>query len=166
MTNYPRRPAGREGGRAASVTKTYFVFLANDGWSWRPYATPEPTVGAMAQTITGEIGLQYEEIPCNSKLNAKLEEAKNGHVPTVLISDPSSLGNPAIRQAMQEYDARLYFNCGLIVPWDVLVPATDGRWGQLTAEVCPQKTRVVLAYLPSQTAAQLQSFDFAPDPGR
>jgi hypothetical protein len=134
-----RKPAG-----AVSVSKTYFVFLANDGWGWRPYAKPEPTVGAMAQTITGDIGLQYEEISCDSKLNAKLQEAKTEHVPTVLISDPSSLGNPIIKQAMKEYDGRLYFNCGLIVPWDVPIPTSDGRWGQLSAEVCPQKTRIPL----------------------
>jgi len=133
-----RKPAG------VSVTKTYFVFLAIEGWGWRPYAKPEPTVGAVAQTITGEIGLQYEEIPCDSGLNAKLEEAKNGHIPTVLISDPSSLENPTIRQAMKEYDERLYFNCGLIVPWDVPTPTSDGRWGRLSAEVCPQKTRIPL----------------------
>jgi TIR domain len=125
-----------------SVTKTCFVYLANDGWHWRPYAEPEPKVGAMAQQITGEIGLQYEEIPCNAELPARLKDTNKKHVPTVLISDPSSWTNPTITKALADYDDRYFLNCGFIVPWDVPSPATDARWRRLSQEVCPQKTRV------------------------
>lgn len=51
-----------------SASKTCFVYLANAGWHWRPYPEPEPKVGAIAQQITGQIGVQYEEIPCDIEL--------------------------------------------------------------------------------------------------
>jgi hypothetical protein len=135
-------PSGAKPASADAVTKTCFVFLANEGWHWRPYPEPQPKVGALAQQVTGEIGLQYEEIPCDNSLNNKLRDTNKRHIPTVLITDPSSWTNPAIKGAMEEYDGRYFINCGLIVPWDVVSPANDGRWRQLTTDVCPQKTKV------------------------
>ncbi len=129
-------------GPAHNVSKTCFVYLANGGWDWRPYPEPEPKVGAMAQQITGEIGLQYEEIPCDAQLPQKLIEANRRHIPALLICDPSSWAAPAIQQIMADYDNRYYLNCGLIVPWDVNSPTSDRRWHQFARNVCPQKTRV------------------------
>jgi hypothetical protein len=96
----------------------------------------------MAQQITGEIGLQYEEIPCNAELHARLKETNKKRVPTVLISDPSSWTNPTIKKVMEDYDDKYYLNCGIVVPWDVSSPSADDRWRYLSTELCPQKTRV------------------------
>lgn len=120
-----------------SVKKTYFVFLSNTGWDWRPYAE-QKTIGAMAQQITGDIGVQYEEIPCDAALRTKLAEVNQRNIPTVLIPDPSSLTNPTIIGEMQDYDNRYYLNCGLIVPWDISRPSADPRWVTLS-QVCRQK---------------------------
>jgi TIR domain len=122
-----------------SVTKTYFVFLSNSGWHWRPYPE-QKSVGAMAQQITGDIGVQYEEIPCDAALRAKLHDTNHRRIPTVLITDPSSLTNETITSEMQDYDNRYYLNCGVIVPWDVPSPTEDQRWRTLSANICPQKT--------------------------
>ena len=133
----PPGPAARP--VSESVKKACFVFLSNSGWHWRPYAEQKP-VGAMAQQITGDIGVQYEEIPCDAALRARLTDTNQRRIPTVLITDPSSVTNPTITSEMQDYDNRYYLNCGLIVPWDVSSPATDQRWHTLSAVVCPQKT--------------------------
>ena len=122
-----------------SVKKTCFVFLSSFGWDWRPYAEHKP-VGAIAQQITGDIGVQYEEIPCNATLRTRLSDANQRRIPTVLITDPSSLTNPTITSEMQDYDNRYYLNCGLIVPWNVPSPVNDPRWQTLAGNVCPQKT--------------------------
>jgi TIR domain len=129
------------GGRTVSesIKKTCFVFLSNAGWDWRPYAEQKP-VGALAQQITGDIGVQYEEIPCDGTLQARLRDTNQHRVPTVLITDPSSLANPTITGEMQDYDNRYYLNCGLIVPWNVPLPTADQRWQTLKQNVCPQKT--------------------------
>jgi hypothetical protein len=132
-TGRPARPV------TESVNKTCFVFMSDSGWDWRPYAEQKP-VGAMAQQITGDIGVQYEEIPCDATLRAKLVVANQRRIPAVLITDPSSLTNTTIMSEMQDYDNRYYLNCGLIVPWDVPAPTTDQRWQALKANVCPQKT--------------------------
>ncbi len=74
-----------------NVSKTCFVFVSSDGWSWAPYEGNATQIGALAQKISGELGLKYEEIPCDDALPEKLRETNHGDVPTILFGDPNSL---------------------------------------------------------------------------
>lgn len=127
--------------KKGSISKTCFVYVAQDGWNWKPYEN-ESSVGAMAQEMTGRLGLQYEEIPCDNALPTRLADTREHDVPTVLFADPGSLSVLQLQQAMRQYDRLYLLNCGLIVPWERSSPApsTDPRWQHLQLNVCPQKT--------------------------
>lgn len=136
--------ADPESHKEGSIAKTCFVFASERGWDWQPY--PEKRkVGAMAQQITGDLGLRYEEILYDADLPKKLKETRANSVPTVLIGDPDSLLNRAYSHPMSDYDDLYLLNCGALVPWDEHSKATaenDPRWLNLTNHVCHQKTRV------------------------
>lgn len=57
------------------ISKTCFVFAARTGWDWVPYPQAAPprgrSVGSLAQEITGQLGLRYEEIPYDNDLPRK-----------------------------------------------------------------------------------------------
>jgi TIR domain len=126
--------------KKGGITKTCFVFAARQGWDWRPYAG-EPAIGALAQTISGQLGLKYEEIPCDAALPTRLRETHEHDVPTVVFADPSSAAVQPIEGALQSYDQIYFLNCGLIVPWErpIPSPATDPRWFHIQRTACPQK---------------------------
>jgi hypothetical protein len=126
--------------KKGGITKTCFVFAARQGWDWKPYVG-EPAIGALAQTISGQLGLKYEEIPCDAALPARLRDTHDHDVPTVLFADPSSANMPPIQSALQSYDQLYYLNCGLIAPWErpTPPPATDPRWLHIQRTACPQK---------------------------
>jgi hypothetical protein len=123
------------------MTKTCFVFASSAGWDWKPYPG-EPSIGALAQTVSGQLGLRYEEIPCDASLSNRLRDTHQHDVPTVLFADPSSATVPPIASALRSYDQVYFLNCGLIVPWERSIPppVADPRWLQIQNAVCPQKT--------------------------
>jgi hypothetical protein len=43
-----------------NISKTCFVFISRSGWDWSPYQGTPKQIGALAQKITGELGLKYE----------------------------------------------------------------------------------------------------------
>ena len=53
-----------------NISKTCFVFVAGRGWDWIPYNDNRmpAQIGALAQKISGELGLRYDEISCNAAL--------------------------------------------------------------------------------------------------
>jgi hypothetical protein len=122
------------------ITKTCFIYAAKDGWDWKPYESNQ-TIGAIAQQVSGELGLKYEEISCNASLPARLTETRDNDVPTVLFADPSSFAISSIETPLRAYDGLYLLNCGLIVPWERATPppATDPRWHHVCTRVCPQK---------------------------
>lgn len=126
--------------KKGGITKTCFVFAARQGWDWKPYAGGS-AIGALAQTVSGQLGLKYEEIPCDAALPARLRDTHEHHVPTVVFADPSSTSVQPIESALQSYDQVYFLNCGLIVPWEHPnpAPATDPRWLHIQRTVCPQK---------------------------
>jgi hypothetical protein len=126
--------------KKGGITKTCFVFAARQGWDWKPY-DGEPAVGAVAQTVSGQLGLKYEEIPCDPALPTRLRETHEHDVPTVIFADPSSAAVQPIERALQGYDQVYFLNCGLIVPWERPSPApsTDPRWRHIQHTACPQK---------------------------
>ena len=128
--------------RAGSVSKTCFVYLSRNGWDWAPYADPPQKVGAFAQQLTGELGLQYQELSCDRELPARLVETNQSAVPTLIIGDPSSVTDPEIEHVLRTYDQQYLLNCGVLVPWEAGAASniTDQRWTHLAREVCPQKT--------------------------
>jgi hypothetical protein len=126
--------------KKGGITKTCFVFAARQGWDWKPYAS-EPPIGAVAQTVSGQLGLKYEEIPCDMALPTRLRDTNEHDVPTVVFADPSSASVPPIESALQSYDQLYFLNCGLIVPWErsTPAPASDPRWLHIQRNTCPQK---------------------------
>lgn len=83
--------ADPESHKEGSISKTCFVFVSRGGWDWQPYPEKRKTIGAMAQQISGDLGLRYEEIACDATLANKLKETKISSVPTILFGDPASL---------------------------------------------------------------------------
>jgi hypothetical protein len=125
-----------------SISKTCFVFLSQKGWDWQPYPDPRPEIGALAQRISGELGLRYEEIPCDKNLTKRLEETNQSKVPTVLFGDPSSLLDPKYARPLEEYDKQFLLNCGMLVPWDEaskIAGDREPRWMQIQVQLCRQK---------------------------
>jgi hypothetical protein len=74
-------------------------------------------VGALAQKITGELGLRYEEIPCDDTLPQKLIDTNKDNVPTVLFVDPESLDLERFARSLEDYDAQYLLNCAVLVAW-------------------------------------------------
>jgi hypothetical protein len=126
---------------SGSISKTCFVYVARDGWHWQPYPETREKIGAIAQTISGQLGLQYEEILCDTNLPQKLQQANQHKVPAVLFGDPASLPVKPFDAVMAVYDTQFLLNCGMIVPWaqDPLT-ANDPSWHAISKHVLPQKT--------------------------
>jgi hypothetical protein len=125
-----------------NISKTCFVFLSRSGWDWVPYQDTPAKIGALAQKITGELGLRYEEIPCNAALSQKLKEANDNDVPTLLFGDPASLLTELYAQPLRRYDSQYLLNCAALVPWEPGAKdtiETDPRWIHLKTKVCRQK---------------------------
>jgi hypothetical protein len=125
-----------------NISKTCFVFLSCDGWDWAPYQGTPAAIGALAQKITGELGLRYAEIPCDATLLQKLREAKDNNVPTVLFADPGSLFDDPYAWSLRQYDTQYLLNCAALVPWEPDAKdtiETDPRWIHLKTKVCLQK---------------------------
>ena len=129
--------------RSSSIAKTYFVYLARDGWDWKPYQDQsQESVGAIAQQLAGQLNLKYEEIVCDANLVAKLDKAHEDNVPTVLLADPASISEIPIKSAMQKYDRVYFLNCGVMVPWTIAAVADEHnqQWTDIQLNICPQKT--------------------------
>jgi hypothetical protein len=126
-----------------NISKTCFVFVAGRGWDWIPYDDGTPAqIGALAQKISGELGLKYEEIPCDAALPQKLQEANDYDVPTVLFGDPASLLKDAHANLMRQYDKQYLLNCASLIVWERGVKdkiEADPRWIHLKTRVFKQK---------------------------
>jgi hypothetical protein len=135
--------------KEGSVSKTCFVFVSRQGWDWQPYPVLDRKIGAVAQQISGELGLRYEEIKCDATLKDKLKETNESKVPTVLFADPGSLLDKAYAEPMQDYDTQFLLNCAALVPWDEVARQAgenDNRWVHLRTKVCRQKTEMPPPY--------------------
>ncbi len=107
-----------ESHKEGSISKTCFVFLSRAGWDWIPYRDRAEKIGALAQKITGDLGLRYEELPCDATLPQKLVDTSNRDVPTVLFGDPGSLELAPFAHSLEEYDGRFLPNCAALVLWE------------------------------------------------
>jgi hypothetical protein len=136
--------ADPESHKEGSIAKTCFVFVSRCGWDWQPY--PEKRkIGAMAQQITGDLGLRYEEIVCDADLPKKLKETRENSVPTILFGDPESLLDRTYSKPMRDYDDLYLLNCGALVPWSEGSRTSgnnDPTWLNLVMNICHQKTKV------------------------
>lgn len=130
--------------KKGGITKTCFVFASTHGWHWKPYSGSPRTVGALAQQLSGELGLRYEELPYDATLPDKLQESNESNVPTVLFGDPHSLNDSQYARPMKRYDQQFLLNCAALVPWTPesrLAGDADPMWTNLKTRVCPQKTQ-------------------------
>jgi hypothetical protein len=140
-TESARDPASH---REGSIAKTCFVYAAHQGWGWRPYQDKK-AIGAMAQRISGDLGLRYEEIGFDSQLTQKLRETRTSNVPTILFGDPESLLDSDYAKPFREYDDLYLLNCGALIPWDESSRSRgddDEAWLNLRENVCQQKTKI------------------------
>lgn len=131
--------------KEGAIAKTCFVFASRNGWGWTPYPDQRKAIGAMAQQISGDLGLRYEEIACDETLPGKLKETRDGSVPTVLFADPSAVMDDAYARIMRNYDDLYLLNCGALVPWSEASKASgdsDHQWTHLKSQVFKQKARV------------------------
>jgi hypothetical protein len=132
----------KEGG----MSKTCFVYVSREGWAWKPYSQMTRRLGALAQAVSGELDVQYEEIPCDEDLTNKLQETNASKVPTVIFCDPAALEQQDVyARQMNKYDVQYLLNCAALIPWDDQARAageTDPRWVHLKEKVCPQKTEM------------------------
>ena len=114
-----------------------------DGWDWKPFHPfVQETVGAMAQTVAGELGMRFQQLTCDDKLSDALREAKRNHVPTLIMTDAWTLFVPKYANAMKEYDDLNLANCAVLMPWnneDSETVASHVRLRELLFSVCPQK---------------------------
>ena len=125
-----------------NISKTCFVFISRKGWDWVPYQGTTTQIGALAQKITGDLGLRYEEIPYDAALPQKLKEANDSDVPTVLFGDPASLNSDVFASPMHQYDRLYLLNCAALIPWEPGTKElieTDPRWIYFKTKVCKQK---------------------------
>jgi hypothetical protein len=137
--------ADPESHKEGSIAKTCFVFISKRGWDWQPYPEKRKTIGAMAQQISGDLGLRYEEIVCDATLANKLKETRTNSVPTILFGDPASFRDKAYGEPMREYDDLYLLNCGALVPWGEESKTegnTDDAWVYLQDKICQQKTKI------------------------
>jgi hypothetical protein len=126
--------ADPESHKEGSISKTCFVFLSKTGSDWIPYQDAAEKIGAFAQKITGELGLSYEELPCDGMLARKLADTSKSNVPTVLFGDPASLDAAPFASSLEEYDGRFLPNCAALVPWEPDKRGAindDARWARL-----------------------------------
>ncbi len=126
--------ADPESHKEGSISKTCFVFLSKAGWDWIPYQERAEKIGALAQKITGELGLRYEELPCDTTLPQKLVDTSNKDVPTVIIGDPASLDHGLFASSINDYDGRFLPNCATLIPWEPEKKGaidSDPCWAQL-----------------------------------
>jgi hypothetical protein len=120
--------------KQGSISKTCFVFLSKSGWDWIPYQERAEKIGALAQKITGELGVRYEEISCNETLPQKLIDTSKEDVPTVLFGDPKSLEVERFFRSLEDYDERFLPNCAALVAWEPERKDgidADARWALL-----------------------------------
>lgn len=156
-------PAGQGAlANSGGVGKACFVFVAghrlevagmrqsvdaygnDDGWDWRPYHPASlETIGALAQQVAGQLGLRFQELPCDAGLAHRLLEAKAKRVPIVLMTDAWTSRIPAFQGLLREYDDLNLSNCAMLVPWN----ESDAETVQCKVDLqkslraaCPQKT--------------------------
>jgi hypothetical protein len=125
-----------------NISKTCFVFVAANGWNWAPYAGTPAQIGALAQKLSGELGLRFEEIPCNALLPQKLQQANDHDVPTVLFGDPTSLTTGPFAIPMQQYDKQYLLNCASLIVWNPGAKDSieqDPRWQHIKNHIFKQK---------------------------
>jgi hypothetical protein len=129
--------------KKGGITKTCFVFASDKGWAWTPYPEQSKKIGVMAQKITADLDVYYQEIPCDGSLAIKLKETREASIPTILFTDPESLQNGIFAPSLREYDEMYLPNCGAVVPWSdqsKTVGDADPRWKQLQDTICRTKT--------------------------
>jgi hypothetical protein len=129
--------------KKGGITKTCFVFASEEGWAWTPYPGQGKKIGAMAQKISADLDVRYEEIACNEALATKLKETREACIPTILFGDPQSLQSGNFGSSLREYDGMYLPNCGTVVPWAEESKAAgdaDASWKHLQDVVFHLKT--------------------------
>jgi TIR domain-containing protein len=126
---------------AGAISKTCFIFLAQSGWHWEPFPESKEKIGAIAQQVSGSLGLQYEEIAVDDQMSAKLLETYRSNVPTLLLGDPHAMPASKFAKQLRTYDTLYLLNCGMLVPWTEDPESTaKPLWEKIHNDICPQKT--------------------------
>ena len=133
--------SGQGASRGGSISKTCFVYMAQNGWDRKPYGDGNKSVGALSQGLSGKLDLRYEEIPCDVQLNKKLDDNAEANIPTLLLVEPSALNSSPFKDIMHRYDKQFLLNCGSLLAWPENAPnaqEADPLWASIKT-ICPQK---------------------------
>ena len=95
----------------------------------------------MTQQIAGQLGVRFQELPCDRDLPKRLAEAKKNRVPVILVTDAWSVCLAQYARIMSEYDDLNLLNCAVLVPWndDQETAQQKGKLRSRLMAVCPQK---------------------------
>lgn len=144
----------------AQVRQSSDSYGQSDGWDWRPfYPVAAESVGALTQQIAGQLGVRFQELPCDHDLPKRLAEAKKNRVPVILVTDAWSVLLTQYGKIMSEYDDLNLLNCAVLVPWNDSDQETAQQKGKLRNRlkaVCPQK---LLTPPPGHLWEGIQSMD-------
>jgi hypothetical protein len=127
---------------SGNISKASFVFMAGQGWNWKPYNGEDArTIGALAQSVSADLNIQYEEMPCEGSFDADLRARRDANVPTILLADPLSMEAGLFKERMRVYDDLFLLNCGTILAWpEGSLNGPSTAWDRIQRDVCPQKT--------------------------
>jgi len=90
------------------------------GWEWKPFMSQiETEVGLLAQLAAVQETFVYRTRPVDGDLIKQLEEADRTNVVVILVVDPWSLRMPFFKSLMEEFDSRVFVNCGVLILWDM-----------------------------------------------
>lgn len=99
---------------------------------WKPYCPPlEKRIVMIAQQASTHADLICETIPLNDKLIQNIEHSKENNNIVIIIVDPWTLQLPQYAKMMQQYDKCHFFNCSLLVPFNLEDPETKEQYSEL-----------------------------------
>ncbi len=114
-----------------SVRNDVAAYGIDGGLDWRPFHPDvEQDVGILAQDVIQQLDLpdsqrlHYQVLPASGNIVEEINEAKNRNIIVVIVVDTHTLQLAQYRQPMYEYDSRDFWNCVVLIPWNLADPET------------------------------------------
>jgi FxsC-like protein len=102
---------------------------------WKPYCPPvETRIVIITQKVTTDKDLVHEVLLLNNNLITNLQEAKESNKIVIIIVDPWTLKLHPYSQMMQEYDKHHFFNCTVLVSFNLEDEETREKQAELKKE--------------------------------
>jgi FxsC-like protein len=99
---------------------------------WKPFCPPEDNyVTLLAQKAALKENLNYEKLSISDNLLQELQEAEEKRKLIVILVDTWTLQLDRYRKIMEQYDARRFRSCVVLVPWNSQDPDFKTREAEL-----------------------------------